>query len=30
VLEAVDLTKKYGSHVALDRLNLTIGAGEVF
>jgi ABC-2 type transport system ATP-binding protein len=30
VLEAVDLTKKYGSQVALDRLNLTIAPGEVF
>jgi ABC-2 type transport system ATP-binding protein len=30
VLEAVDLTKRYGSQVALDRLNLTIAPGEVF
>jgi ABC-2 type transport system ATP-binding protein len=30
VLEAVDLTKHYGSQVALDRLNLTIAPGEVF
>jgi ABC-2 type transport system ATP-binding protein len=30
VLEAVDLSKKYGSQVALDRLNLTIAPGEVF
>jgi ABC-2 type transport system ATP-binding protein len=30
VLEAIDLTKRYGSQVALDRLNLTIEPGEVF
>lgn len=30
MLEAIDLTKAYGSHVALDRLTLTIAAGEVF
>jgi ABC-2 type transport system ATP-binding protein len=30
VLEAVDLSKTYGSNVALDRLNLTIAPGEVF
>jgi ABC-2 type transport system ATP-binding protein len=30
VLEAIDLTKRYDGQVALDRLNLTIGAGEVF
>jgi ABC-2 type transport system ATP-binding protein len=30
VLEALDLSKKYGSQVALDRLNLTIAPGEVF
>lgn len=30
MLEAVDLTKTYGSQVALDRLNLTIAPGEVF
>jgi ABC-2 type transport system ATP-binding protein len=30
MLEAVDLTKRYGGQVALDRLNLTIKAGEVF
>jgi len=30
MLEARDLTKKYGSHTALDRLNLSIGPGEIF
>jgi ABC-2 type transport system ATP-binding protein len=30
VLEAVELTKHYDGRVALDRLNLTINAGEVF
>jgi ABC-2 type transport system ATP-binding protein len=30
VLEAVDLTKRYGDQIALDRLNLTIAPGEVF
>ena len=30
MLEAVDLSKTYGSNVALDRLNLTIAPGEVF
>lgn len=29
-LQAIDLTKKYGEHTALNRLNLSIGAGEVF
>jgi ABC-2 type transport system ATP-binding protein len=30
VIEASDLTKRYGEAVAVDRLNLNIGAGEVF
>jgi ABC-2 type transport system ATP-binding protein len=30
VLEAIALRKEYGSHVALDSLNLTIAPGEVF
>ncbi len=30
MLEAIGLTKTYGSQVALDRLNLTIAPGEVF
>ena len=30
MLEAVNLTKRYDSHVALDQLNLTIAPGEVF
>jgi ABC-2 type transport system ATP-binding protein len=30
VLEAVNLTKRYNSHVALDQLTLTIAPGEVF
>jgi ABC-2 type transport system ATP-binding protein len=30
MLEAVDLTKRYDGHVALNRLNLTVRAGEVF
>jgi ABC-2 type transport system ATP-binding protein len=30
MLEAVDLTKRYGDVVALDRLNLTVEPGEVF
>ena len=30
MLEAVNLTKRYNSHVALDRLSLTIAPGEVF
>ena len=29
-LEARNLTKRYGSTIALDRLNLRVGAGEVF
>jgi ABC-2 type transport system ATP-binding protein len=28
VLEARDLTKRYGDHLALDRLNFTVAAGE--
>ena len=30
MLEAVNLTKDYGSHRALDALNLTISAGEIY
>jgi len=30
VLQAIDLSKKYGTQVALDRLNLTVAPGEVF
>jgi ABC-2 type transport system ATP-binding protein len=30
MLEAINLTKKYGNQVALDNLNLTIKTGEVF
>jgi ABC-2 type transport system ATP-binding protein len=30
MLEAIDLTKRYGSQTALDTLNLTVGPGEVF
>ena len=30
MLEAIQLTKRYGSHLALDRLNLKIEPGEVF
>jgi ABC-2 type transport system ATP-binding protein len=30
MLEARDLTKRYGTHTALDRLTLTIAPGEVF
>jgi ABC-2 type transport system ATP-binding protein len=30
MLEAIDLTKRYNGQVALDRLNLTVRAGEVF
>jgi len=30
MLEAIDLSKKYGSQIALERLNLTIAPGEVF
>jgi ABC-2 type transport system ATP-binding protein len=30
MLEAIDLSKRYDDRVALDRLNLTIRAGEVF
>ena len=29
VIEAVDLTKRYGSFVALDRLSLAVGPGEI-
>ncbi|QRR00851.1 ABC transporter ATP-binding protein [Dyadobacter sandarakinus] len=30
MLEARELTKRYGSHTALNKLNLCIGAGEIF
>lgn len=30
MLEATGLTKRYGSHTALNNLNLSIGAGEIF
>jgi ABC-2 type transport system ATP-binding protein len=30
MLEAVDLTKQYGSHTALHPLNLKIAPGEIF
>ena len=30
MLQAKNLTKKYGEHIALNNLNLTIEAGEVF
>ena len=30
MLEAVNLTKRYGNEVALDGLNLTVRSGEVF
>ena len=30
MLEAVDLSKRYGTQTALDRLNLVIVPGEVF
>lgn len=30
VIELVDLTKTYGSFTAVDRLNLTVGKGEIF
>lgn len=30
MLEAINLTKKYGTSYALNRVNLSIGAGEVF
>jgi ABC-2 type transport system ATP-binding protein len=30
IIELVDLTKKYGSFTAVDRLNLTIRKGEIF
>ena len=29
-IELVDLTKIYGSHIAVDHLNLTIRKGEIF
>jgi ABC-2 type transport system ATP-binding protein len=30
MLQAINLTKKYGDHLALDNLNLTIAPGEIF
>jgi ABC-2 type transport system ATP-binding protein len=30
MLEAIDLTKQYGNHTALDKLTLTIQPGEIF
>ena len=30
MLQAIDLTKRYDGHLALDRLNLTIEPGEIF
>ncbi|EAY25462.1 ABC transporter, ATP-binding protein [Microscilla marina ATCC 23134] len=30
MLKAIDLTKKYGNHTALNQLNLTINEGEIF
>ena len=30
MLQAIDLTKRYGDHLALDRLNLAIAPGEIF
>ena len=30
MLKTIDLTKKYGTQVALDKLNLTVQPGEVF
>jgi ABC-2 type transport system ATP-binding protein len=30
MLEAIQLTKQYGSHLALDRLDLKVEPGEVF
>ena len=30
MLEAIDLTKTYGNHTALNKLNLTIAKGEIF
>ena len=30
MLQAIDLTKRYGDHLALDRLNLAVAPGEVF
>ncbi len=30
MLEARQLTKRYGSHLALDRLDLTVAAGEIY
>ncbi len=30
IIQLTDLTKKYGSFTAVDRLNLTIGKGEIF
>ncbi|MEM9822224.1 MAG: ATP-binding cassette domain-containing protein, partial [Bacteroidota bacterium] len=30
MLRTINLTKKYGAHTALDNLNLTVQAGEIF
>jgi ABC-2 type transport system ATP-binding protein len=30
MLEAIDLTKRFGDHVAVDRFNLIIRPGEIF
>ncbi|WP_299457856.1 ABC transporter ATP-binding protein [uncultured Microscilla sp.] len=30
MLKAIDLTKKYGNHTALNQLNLTVNEGEIF
>ena len=30
MIQAINLTKKYGDHEALSNLNLSVGAGEVF
>ena len=30
MLKTKDLTKKYGNHTALDKLNLTVNPGEIY
>ena len=30
MLQAVELSKSYGDHLALDKLNLEVAAGEIF
>ena len=30
MIEAINLTKKYGDTIALDDLNLNVGSGEIF